>query len=60
MQENFYVSSLRNQKEHHAQDRTIAVLERLDDLGVQMVREPAAVYAADDADWWREMEEMAT
>ena len=54
------IDYVEGQKEHHAQNRTIAVLERLDDLGVQMIREPHVGYTVDDARWRREMEELET
>lgn len=53
------IAYVERQKEHHAQNSTIAVLERLDDLGVQMLKEPAANYVVDEAAWRREMEELA-
>lgn len=54
------IAYVERQKEHHAQNSTIAVLERLDDLGMQTIKEPAANYVADEAAWRREMEELAT
>lgn len=53
------IAYVERQKEHHAKRSTIAVLERLGDGGVQMAREAAGVYAVEDTNWRREMEELA-
>lgn len=53
------IAYVERQKEHHAQQTTLAVLERMDGDGVKMVQESAAHYVVDDADWRREMEELA-
>lgn len=53
------IAYVERQKEHHARSKVLAVLERLDDLGVQMISEPAASYVVDDPAWWREMEALA-
>lgn len=44
-----------NQKKHHAAQNVIPVLERLDDQGVQLVREFTAPYAVKDEQWWQDM-----
>ncbi len=46
------------QKEHHSKNSTIAVLERMDDLGVKMIRELESGYDLDEASWRRDMEDL--
>ncbi|HRW08257.1 MAG TPA: hypothetical protein P5121_24305, partial [Caldilineaceae bacterium] len=43
------------QKQHHAENRLIPVLERTDDGGVQMIRELGTLYATNHDTWWAEM-----
>jgi len=50
------VAYVENQKEHHASNNLIPILER--DLMDDMLRELPALYTATDAGWWREMSEM--
>ncbi len=49
------VAYVENQKQHHAEERLIPVLERTDDGGVQMIRETSALYATNHDIWWTEM-----
>lgn len=50
-----YIAYVQRQKEHHAQGTTIPVLERMDDLSVQLVRDEPVIYAVEDAAWRAEM-----
>ena len=53
-----YVAYVNNQKEHHAQNALIPVLERTTDDFPKLVAEAAGVYAIESAIWRRELEEM--
>jgi putative transposase len=53
-----YVAYVNNQKEHHAQNTLISVLERTTDDFPRLVAEAAGVYAIESAIWRRELEEM--
>ena len=50
-----YVAYVERQKEHHAQNTIIPILERVSSAAPAMVRESDAIYTAQDADWRREM-----
>lgn len=52
----YVVAYVNHQKEHHANKNLIPVLER--DFTEDGLREPAAVYAATDERWWKEMLEI--
>jgi REP element-mobilizing transposase RayT len=54
-----YIAYVRRQKEHHAQNTLIPVLERTSDGAPAFVREPGVAYAVSDAAWWREMEGLS-
>jgi len=55
-----YIAYVERQKEHHAQRTTIPILERFGDSesAPSIIREPAAVYSVEEADWRREMEAL--
>ena len=50
-----FVSYVERQKEHHAQSKTIPVLERTADGGVRLARETAPVYEVGSQAWWDEL-----
>ena len=49
------VGYVENQKQHHAQNSLIPVLERTDGGGVQMIQEVDEAYMVNQDDWWVEM-----
>jgi putative transposase len=51
-----YVNYVERQKEHHAEARIIPILERLNDIGVQMVKEPLLMYEINLPGWRDEPE----
>jgi putative transposase len=51
-----YVAYVERQKEHHANQRMIPILERMSGEGVQLIREDHVGYAFEDELWRREME----
>lgn len=51
-----YVAYVERQKEHHANQKTIPILERTTGEGVTLIREDEVGYAAEDEMWRREME----
>ncbi len=53
-----YVAYVNNQKDHHAQNTLIPVLERTADDFPTLVRQASDVYAIESAIWRRELEEM--
>jgi hypothetical protein len=53
-----YVAYVNNQKEHHAQNTLIPVLEQTTDDFPELIAEAAGVYAIESAIWRRELEEM--
>ena len=53
-----YVAYVSNQKDHHAQNTLIPVLERTTDDFPQLIGEAAGVYAIESVIWRRELEEM--
>jgi putative transposase len=53
-----YVAYVNNQKEHHAQNTLISVLERTADDFPKLIGEAPGVYAIESATWRRELEEM--
>ena len=50
-----FIAYVQQQKEHHAQQTTIAVLERFTGETKTLLREPAPVYASDDSEWRAEL-----
>jgi len=44
-----------NQKQHHAQNSTIPILERTEGEAVRIVKESAVSYLVEDGNWRREM-----
>lgn len=50
-----FVAYVENQKQHHAQNQLIPILERTDDSGVRLIRETEALYATNHDEWWAEM-----
>ncbi|MCB0191178.1 MAG: IS200/IS605 family transposase [Anaerolineae bacterium] len=53
-----YVAYVEKQKQHHAAKTTIPILERVNGKGVELIQEPKAVYAVEDEDWRRELEQL--
>ena len=53
-----YVAYISNQKEHHAQNTLIPVLERTTDDFPKLIGEASGVYAIESTIWRRELEEM--
>jgi putative transposase len=55
-----YIAYVEQQREHHAANRLIPVLERATDqqLGVPIVREVPASYRVTRDDWWQELLEL--
>ncbi len=53
-----YVAYVNNQKDHHAQNTLIPVLERTADDFPQLIGETAGFYAIESDSWRRELEEM--
>jgi putative transposase len=53
-----FVAYVEQQKQHHADGRLLNVLERTDDRGIRLIREPASTYTAGDDEWWREMVQL--
>lgn len=49
------IAYVENQKQHHAQNGTIPILERTEGDGVRLVKEPTAGYAVEDVTWRQEM-----
>jgi len=49
------VAYVNKQKEHHAANNLIPMLERDEGESVRLVREDEIIYAVDDPLWWREM-----
>ena len=50
-----FVAYVERQKQHHASGQLYGVLERTDDSGVQLLREPPASYRLEDEAWHQEM-----
>lgn len=48
-----YVTYVERQKEHHATERTIPVLERLTGDAPRRVRDHTGAYRVDQDEWWR-------
>lgn len=53
-----YIAYVEQQKEHHANQRTIPILERCTGAEVKLIREDKVGYAFEDETWRREMEQM--
>jgi REP element-mobilizing transposase RayT len=53
-----YIAYVERQKEHHAQDRIIPVLERFANGFPKVVRDEMPVYVVEDDDWRSELEVM--
>jgi putative transposase len=51
-----YIAYVERQKEHHAQDTTIPILERVSGGAVKLVRESTTAYYLEEDDWRRELE----
>lgn len=49
------IAYVENQKQHHADQQLIPILERTDDGGVKMIRETGGWYATNQDQWWTEM-----
>lgn len=47
-----------NQKQHHAQNSLIPILERTHGSGVQTIREAEEAYTANQDEWWAEMQTL--
>lgn len=52
------ISYVERQKYHHAENTTIPILERIDDHGVQLLKETSTGYAADMQSWIDEMRSL--
>jgi putative transposase len=50
-----FVAYVERQKEHHAQNRIIPILERTTDGGVQLARETSPSYEVHNQAWWDEL-----
>ena len=50
-----FVAYVERQKEHHAQDKVIPILERTTDGAVLIAREAAAAYTTNAQAWWEEL-----
>lgn len=50
-----FITYVERQKEHHAQNKILPVLERVTDGGVRLVREMAPVYQVGAPTWWDEL-----
>jgi putative transposase len=50
-----FVSYVERQKEHHAENKTIPILERTADGGVKPARETAPTYEVGSQAWWDEL-----
>jgi putative transposase len=50
-----YVAYVEGQKQHHASAKLIPILERTDDAGTRLVREPPIQYVVPQDDWWEMM-----
>ena len=46
-----YIGYVERQKEHHQSNTTLAILERTDGSGPQLLHEPSARYLANDQAW---------
>ena len=46
-----YIQYVEQQKEHHSGNRTIAVLEKLEGIGVQMIKDDRGVYEVGYDSW---------
>lgn len=53
-----YIAYVERQKEHHAKQRTIPILERTTGEGVKLIREDEVGYPIEDEMWRREMERL--
>jgi putative transposase len=53
-----YIRYVERQEEHHATNSTIAILERLDGAGPQLLHEPTGLYLTEDEAWRREMDHL--
>jgi putative transposase len=53
-----YIAYVERQKEHHAHDTVIPILERTDDLAVRFAHEAAVPYAVEDEFWRCELETL--
>ena len=53
-----FVDYVAQQKQHHAGAELLTSLERTDDRGVRLAREPESTYSLGQADWWRAMEQL--
>jgi REP element-mobilizing transposase RayT len=49
------VAYVERQKEHHADNSVIPILERMDDAGVRQIREATEIYTTGEDHWRREM-----
>ncbi len=50
-----YIRYVERQKEHHATNNLIPILERLDEFASYKMREIPPPYSGNDRDWWDEM-----
>jgi REP element-mobilizing transposase RayT len=55
-----YIAYVERQKEHHSNQNTIPVLERTDDVGVQLIKEGDNIYAVENMQWRKEMIELVS
>jgi putative transposase len=53
-----YIDYVECQKEHHAQNTTIPMLERTDDAGVKVIHEMRTAYALEELEWRRDLESL--
>lgn len=54
-----YIAYVQRQKEHHAQDTIIPILERTDDQTPKLLYESSAFYAIEEAEWRSELEALS-
>ena len=50
-----YIAYVNQQKEHHAQNTLIPILERISDGAPGLLRESGELYAVSDSEWWNSM-----
>jgi putative transposase len=53
-----YIAYVEHQKEHHAQDTLIPILERTGDMAVRFAHEAAMPYLVEDKTWRHELEAL--
>jgi REP element-mobilizing transposase RayT len=53
-----YIAYVERQKEHHARNTTIPVLEHTDEGAVRLIHEPMTIYSLEEDGWRRELEAL--